>query len=82
MRIQDRLRAFLIDDLECGVPNETLTDTYTLIEHKVVDSVGIYQLVSFIETEFGVEVLDEELVLENFATIDDITRLIESKPEP
>ena len=79
MSIRDGLRAFLVDDLNARIPHETLTDTYTLIEHRVVDSVGIYQLVLFIETEFGVEVLDEELVLENFATINDIARLIESK---
>ena len=59
--------------------NKSLTDTYALIDHKVVDSVGIYQLVAFIEVEFDVEILDEELVVTNFATIDDIARLIASK---
>ena len=51
MRVQDRLRSFLIDDLGCGMSNESLTDTYALIDHKVVDSVGIYQLVAFIEID-------------------------------
>jgi acyl carrier protein len=79
VRVQDRLRSFLIDDLGCGMSNKSLTDTYALIDHKVVDSVGIYQLVAFIEVEFDVEILDEELVVTNFATIDDIARLIASK---
>jgi acyl carrier protein len=35
--------------------------------------------VSFLESEFGVEILEEELGPANFGTIRDVTRLVDSK---
>ncbi len=40
---------------------------------------GILNLVSFIEDEWGVTVEDEELIPEHFGTISRIAQLIESK---
>jgi acyl carrier protein len=40
---------------------------------------GIFQVVSFLESEFGIEVGDEDLVPDNFGTIDLIAALVESK---
>jgi acyl carrier protein len=56
-----------------------LTDEYPLIDGQVLDSLGIYQLVSFLESEFGIEILDQELIPENFGTIGDLARLVSSK---
>jgi acyl carrier protein len=78
MTIQDQLRGFIVEELNWD-GRETLTDDYPLIERKVVDSMGILSIVSFIESEFRVEVRDEELVSANFGTIADMARLVESK---
>ena len=45
---------------------ELLTPDYPLIENHVLDSLGLFTMLSFVEEQFGVEVGDEELVLENF----------------
>ena len=79
MTKQDDLRMFILDDLQCEVAQERLTDDFALIDEQVIDSIGIYELVSFIEGKWGVEVRDEELLPENFATITAVTKLIESK---
>jgi acyl carrier protein len=52
-----------------------------LIENNLIDSLGIFHIVSFLEREFDVEVLDEELIPEHFGTIGSIARLVESKRE-
>ena len=80
MSIEDQLRVFIADEapMESGA---VLTDDYPLIERGVVDSMGILNIVSFIEREFGVEVQDEELVQGNFGTISSMARLIASKRE-
>lgn len=44
----------------------------------MIDSAGIFQVVSFVETEFGVEIADEEPVPEHFGTLGGISRLVES----
>ncbi len=78
MTVEDRLRTFVVDELGWDGP-EKLTDDYPLIRHGVVDSLGLLSLVSFIETELGVRIEDEELVPDNFGTISDMARLVSSK---
>lgn len=56
-------------------------DDYPLLEKDVLDSMGIFQVVAFLEDEFGIEVDDAELVPENFETIGSIAELIDSKRE-
>lgn len=59
----------------------SIGDELLLIESGRLDSLGILKLVSAIEEKFGINVCDEELIPENFQTVDDIMRLIESKQE-
>jgi len=79
MTISDRIRGYIVEELSFSVGPEVLTDDYPLIDNDVLDSLGLFQLVAFIENDFDLEVLDDELVLENFGTIGDIARLIGSK---
>jgi acyl carrier protein len=77
--IESRLRDFILRELNWNGRREELTDDYPLIRRRVLDSLGIFQVVSFVESEFGVEILDEELVPDHFGTIAGIARLVESK---
>ena len=56
-----------------------VTDTESLTENGVIDSLAIFRLVSFLEDTFGVRIADEEIVNDNFKTVDDIDRLVQSK---
>lgn len=78
----DALREFISRELPGGRPPEELTDDLPLIRERVIDSLGIFQLVAFIESEFGVEIDDDEVVLENFETIAALVDFIESKRGP
>ncbi|HVM01463.1 MAG TPA: acyl carrier protein [Acidimicrobiales bacterium] len=78
MTNEDRVRNFIRTDLGAGASVE-LSDDYPLIENAVIDSLGIFEMVRFIESEFDVEVDDEDLLLDNFATIADIARLVDAK---
>jgi acyl carrier protein len=79
MTIEDKLRTFLTEELGVEHDRSLLTDDYGLLENEVVDSLGIFQIVSFLESEFGIEVLDEELVPDNFSTIASMARLVDEK---
>jgi acyl carrier protein len=74
-----RIRTFIQEDLNKGRVRDELADDYPLIENNVIDSLGIFEMVQFLEREFGVAVEDEDLLLENFGTIADIARLVGSK---
>ncbi len=77
--IEERLHEFILTELHWDGSRRDLTFDLPLIGNQIVDSLGIFQIVSFVESEFGVEILDEELVPENFGTITDIARLVRSK---
>ncbi len=54
-------------------------ETANLLEEEIIDSLGIFTLVSFIEDRFGVTVEPEEVNLDNFESVAAVTRLVESK---
>lgn len=73
---RNTLKAFIARELaEPG----TDIETEPLVESGIIDSVGIMKLVEFIETELQVKIGDEDLIPENFETLDDIVRLIQEK---
>ncbi len=51
----------------------------SLVETGIIDSVGIMKLVAFLEQRFGKKIGDEELLPENFETVDAIVALLNSK---
>lgn len=48
-----------------------------LLANDTLDSLAIVELVSFLEARFGVQVSDDDLVPENFKTIDEIVAFVE-----
>jgi acyl carrier protein len=77
--IEEKIRGFILEELSFDGAGTSLADDFPLLERQVVDSLGLFQLVGYLETEFGVEILDEELIPQNFGTIQDIARLIREK---
>jgi acyl carrier protein len=56
-----------------------LGEDVSLLEAGIVDSIGILEIVTFIEEKFLVQVTDEDLIPENFGSIAAIASFIESK---
>jgi acyl carrier protein len=50
-----------------------------LLGRGVIDSVNMLKLLAFIEERFGIRISDDELIPENFETINAICKLIEKK---
>lgn len=50
-----------------------------VVESGLVDSLGLFKVIAFAEDQFGVRIAPEEIVMENFATVNAIVRLIRSK---
>ena len=73
------IRTFVLENLALGKGADSIEDDTSLIENGVIDSLGIFQLVSFLESSFGIRVGDEEIVLENFESIDRIDQYLQGK---
>jgi acyl carrier protein len=76
--IDTQVRKFILDKFPLA-RKQQIKDSDPLLESGVLDSLGVLDLVSFIEQEFLVQVADDELVPENFQTIDRISAFIETK---
>lgn len=74
--VTDRIRKFL----EAQFPLvRTLRDQDRLLGDGILDSLGILDVVSFLESEFGMTVSDEELLPENFNSISTLAAFVESR---
>jgi acyl carrier protein len=56
-----------------------LKSTDLLLENGILDSMGIFDLVEFIETEFGIRIEDDDLLPENFQSVERIEAFVESR---
>ena len=45
-----------------------------LLDSGILDSLGVLELVTFLEEELGVLIVDDELVPENFSTVERLAR--------
>lgn len=70
--IQDQL----IDDSDI-----TLSVEDDLLGSGLIDSIGIMKLIGFIESEFEVKVPPEDMVIEHFMTVEDISNYLTERKQ-
>jgi acyl carrier protein len=73
------IRDFVLDRLAPTSGRSDIADDDDLIDSGVIDSLGIFQLVAFLEETFGVAISDEEITPENFGSVTAIERLVASR---
>jgi acyl carrier protein len=76
--VSAQIRKFILEKFPLA-RKQQIKDSDPLLESGVLDSLGVLDLVTFVEQEFSVHVADDELVPENFQTIDRIAAFIETK---
>lgn len=76
--LKTRVKDFIIETFLFG-NSDGLDNQTSFLEEGVIDSTGVLELVDFIENEFSIQVLDEELVPENLDSINNTASYIERK---
>jgi len=56
-----------------------IADDDPLLDSGIVDSLGVVELVAFVEETFEITVSDQELVLANFRTISCLATFVQTK---
>jgi acyl carrier protein len=74
--LKDQLREFILENLAHPKGVTSFTDDEPLMETGVIDSLGIFRLVSFLEDELGVRVSDEEINPETLKNLNAIEALV------
>lgn len=74
----ERIVAFILENFPLARKRPLAGDD-NILESGIVDSLGILDLVSFLEQEFVIVVADDELIPENFQSVARLTRFVEQK---
>jgi acyl carrier protein len=77
---KERVGEFIRIEIMLGEATVEFTDETPILE-EVIDSLGLMQLVSFLEEEYGVDIEDVDITSENFHSVTTIDRFIRTKLE-
>ena len=73
--IEQRIHRFLLEKFplarKAGIERNT-----ALLEKGILDSLGILDVVSFLESEFSIAISDEDLLPENFQTLSTLSAFV------
>ncbi len=72
------IEKFILSELN-SLGKESLSADEDLLDSGMVDSIGLVQLVGFIEEKYSITVSPEDLLPDNFANINAITNFISGK---
>ena len=78
MEIKDKVRQFITTNFYVSDP-KALVDSASLLDAGIVDSTGVLEVITFLETEFGFEGADTEMVPENLDAVDHIVAYVKRK---
>jgi acyl carrier protein len=77
--VKMRIRQFVNTNFSLTGRQLALADSESLFASGIVDSLGVLDLVTFIENEFSIAVTDEDLLAENFETIERMVTFVCTK---
>jgi acyl carrier protein len=77
--IQREVKAFIVEAFLFGQDEANLGNDQSLLASSILDSTGILELIGFLEEKYAFKVEDDEVVPDNFESIDQITAFVRRK---
>lgn len=77
--VKAKLREFIAKNFLLGKDPGSLKDGDSFLDTGIVDSTGILEFVAFLQETWSVETADEELIPENFDSINNLTAFVLKK---
>ncbi len=78
--MEERIREFVLKAFPLA-RKSAVNGNQKWLETGVIDSLGILDLVHFLEQQFSIQVADEELLPENFESLDAVAAFVRKKTE-
>lgn len=78
-KIKEELKEYVKEKYLSKNNAERLVDNTKLIDDGIIDSSAVLSLIMQIEDKYNIEFLDEELIPENFNTVNDLSNIIVEK---
>jgi acyl carrier protein len=77
--IEAILKEYILTEHLYMEKNRSLSNDESLLSRGVIDSIGLLQMVAFVEEQFKIKITPDDLVPENFETVNALKALIQSK---
>lgn len=75
--VTDRIRAYVME--ETFAENGKIKNDTLVFKEGFFDSMGFIRLITFLESEFKIKISDEDLVEQNFESINSMSKFVESR---
>jgi acyl carrier protein len=79
MNIEGVIRDYIAQNLLFSEDGFHYSDDASFLKEGIIDSLGVMELVTFVEQEFGISVLDREIIPENFDSVNKLSQYIREK---
>jgi acyl carrier protein len=79
MSILENLRTLLAESAGANLGAELLDPDEDLLARGIIDSLGVLKVIVALENMFGIEVMDEDVVPENFQSLNCLAKFVEQK---
>ena len=76
--INSNIRSFILKNFPAA-KNRNLNDVVPLLESGIIDSLGVLDLVGFLEQTFDMKITDDDLTPENFRNIERMVAFVQTK---
>lgn len=79
--IRDMIRTYVVNDILLDA-DASLGDGDSLLDSGIVDSTCALELIEYLQKTFGIAIRDDEIVPDNFESIERLSWLVASKVAP
>jgi acyl carrier protein len=79
--VEQTICHFIVNNFLFGDVSTVPARDQPLVQSGLVDSTGILEIVTFLESEFGVHTSDEDLAVDNFGSIATIARFVVARQD-
>ena len=73
------IRQYIQDNFVFRSGSPALAETDSLMERGLLDSMGVLEMVTFLETRFGIRIPDEEVLPQNLDSVGRLTEFVRNK---
>ena len=79
MNEEAKIRDFILENFMAGESEEALDNDSSFLGKGIIDSMGVLELVAFVEETYGIEIDDDELIPDNFDSVSKLVSYIRRK---
>ena len=79
MDVREMVRGYIVENFLFGDESPLTGDGISLLDEGIIDSVGVMELVAFLEQDFDISVEDDELVPGNLDSVSNLVGFVGRK---